>query len=286
MQSFHTLIEVEALVALIAADAVTLVDCRSDLFKPDWGREAFLDQHIPGARFADLNLELSDLGRTATEGRHPLPTPEQLARVLSRLGVEHGRQVVIYDQQQGMYAARLWWLLRAVGHREVAVLDGGLAAWIARELPLGSGAVADAAVPVPVREYNQQPLAAIDRLLDEVSAGQVLLVDARAPARFAGREEPIDPVAGHVPGARNRPYVENLRADGRFKPSAQLREEWRQLLGTHEPGQVVHMCGSGVTACHNLLALAHAGLGSSILFAQSWSGWITDPKRPVASGPD
>lgn len=279
---YQTLIEVDELVALIEADAVVLVDCRSDLQDPEWGRTQFLDHHVPGARFADLNGELSDLTRRFVEGRHPLPDPQALARVLTRLGVEEGRQVVAYDQGPGVYAARLWWLLRALGHRQVAVLDGGLAAWKARELPLASGAVADAVVPVPVRPLAQMPQAGFDELRRQMSDGHWLLVDARSAERFAGEVEPIDPVAGHVPGARNRPWQDNLRPDGQFKAAAQLKVEWTALLGEHPPAQVVHMCGSGVTACHNLLAMQHAGLGASVLFAPSWSGWIIDPARPVA----
>lgn len=281
-ETYQTLIEVDELVALIAADAVTVVDCRSDLLQPDWGLAAFLDAHIPGARFADLNADLSDLSRSATEGRHPLPQPAAFAAVLGRLGVQPERQVVAYDQQQGMYAARLWWLLRAVGHRAVAVLNGGFAAWTAHELPTASGAAEAAGTSVPERRLDQQPQAAADTLLDGIVGGALKLVDARARARYEGREEPIDPVAGHIPGALNRPWQDNLQPDGRFKSPAQLRSEWTALLG-HAPAEsVVHACGSGVTACHNLLAYAHAGLGQSLLYAPSWSGWITDPRRPVA----
>lgn len=280
--SHQTLIEVDELVDLIAADAVVLVDCRSELSDPDWGRSQFLDHHLPGARYVDLNAELSDLSRSATEGRHPLPDAVALARVLARLGVEPGRQVVAYDQGPGVYAARFWWLLRALGHRDVAVLNGGLSSWKARELPLASGAVPDATLPVAVRPLAQMAQAGYEELTARMAKGEWMLVDARSAVRFQGDEEPIDPVAGHVPGARNRPWTENLRPDGQFKAAAQLKQEWLALLGEHPPADVVHMCGSGVTACHNLLSMQHAGLGRSVLFGPSWSGWITDPRRPVA----
>lgn len=280
--SYQTLIDVDELVALIANDAVVLVDCRSELSDPGWGHAQFLDHHVPGARFADLNTELSDLSRRQWEGRHPLPDPQPLAQVLTRLGAEPGRQLVAYDQGPGVYAARLWWLLRALGQRDVAVLDGGLGAWKARELPLASGPAADASVAVPVRPLTQMPQMEFDALQRKLAEHACVLVDARAAERFAGTQEPIDPVAGHVPGAINRPWQDNLRADGKFKAAAQLKQEWLALLGDRAPAQVVHMCGSGVTACHNLLSMQHAGLGTSTLFAPSWSGWILDPARPVA----
>lgn len=285
-QSFDTLIEVDELVALIAADAVTLIDCRSDLMNPQWGAEAFAQAHIPGARFADLNTELSspDPQRRAVEGRHPLPLAADFAQALAHWGVEPTTQVVVYDQQQGMYAARLWWLLRASGHRAVAVLNGGLAAWTAKELPLASGAAGHSATPVAACRLDQQAQLDTPQLQAGLAQDSVLLVDARAAPRFEGREEPIDPVAGHIPGAINRPYTENLQADGRFKSAAQLRQEWSGVLAALPGAQLVHSCGSGVTACHNLLAFTHAGLGQSALYAPSWSGWITDPERPVATG--
>jgi thiosulfate/3-mercaptopyruvate sulfurtransferase len=285
-QSFDTLIEVDELVSLIAADAVTLIDCRSDLMNPQWGAAAFAEAHIPGARFADLNADLSspDPQRRAVEGRHPLPEPSRFAAALANWGVEPTTQVVVYDQQQGMYAARLWWLLRASGHRAVAVLNGGLAAWTAKELPLASGEAVGSTAPLAACRLDQQPHLDTTQLQQVLAQGSVLVVDARGAARFEGREEPIDPVAGHIPGAINRPYTENLQADGRFKSAAQLRQEWTSVLAALPGAQVVHSCGSGVTACHNLLAFTHAGLGQSALYAPSWSGWITDPARGVATG--
>lgn len=286
MSNFDTLIEVDELVELIAADAVTLIDCRSDLLNPEWGRNAFAQGHLPGARYGDLNTQLSssDPQKRAKEGRHPLPGPAAFAQAMASWGVEATKQVVVYDQQQGMYAARLWWLLRACGHRAVAVLNGGMAAWTAKELPLASGESVASTTPVAACTPDQQPLMDTAELVQGLAQQSVLLVDARAAARFEGIEEPIDPVAGHIPGAINRPYTENLQADGRFKSPAQLRQEWSSVLAARPGATLVHSCGSGVTACHNLLAYTHAGLGSSTLYAPSFSGWITDRERPVATG--
>lgn len=283
---YDTLIEVDELVALIAADAVTLIDCRNDLLDPQWGVHAFAEGHIPGARHADLETELSspDPQRRRTEGRHPLPAATDLAQALARWGVQPTTQVVVYDQQQSLIAARLWWLLRASGHRAVAVLNGGLAAWINKELPLASGATTPANLPVTTCTLDHLPSMDSTELTRQLAAQAVLLVDARAARRFEGLEEPIDPVAGHIPGAINRPTGENLLEDGRFKSAAQLRQEWTSVLAARPGATLVHSCGSGVTACHNLLAFTHAGLGASTLYAPSFSGWITDPQRTVVTG--
>jgi thiosulfate/3-mercaptopyruvate sulfurtransferase len=203
---------------------------------------------------------------------------------MAKWGVEATRQVVVYDQQQGMYAARLWWLLRACGHRAVALLNGGLAAWSARELPLASGPFNAVATPVAACTMDRQPVIDSAQLAAGLQQRTVLLVDARGASRFEGLEEPIDAVAGHIPGAINRPYSENLQADGRFKSAAQLRQEWSSVLAARPGATLVHSCGSGVTACHNLFAHAHAGLGQSTLYAPSWSGWIIGGTRAVATG--
>lgn len=278
-----TLIDVAELAALPPHD-VLIVDCRFDLADPDKGGRDYLDGHIPGAVFASLDHDLSDLSRQAEGlGRHPLPLEPAFNALLARWGWRPGLQVVSYDVGSGaLAAARLWWLLRLVGVREVAVLDGGYAAWLAAGLPVESGAAAaGTATQVSLRYDVNQVLLDHAALLGGAS-GQLL--DARAAQRYRGDVEPLDRVGGHVPGALNRPFADNLGSDGRFKPPAQLREEFVAVLGSIMPADVVHMCGSGVTACHNLLAMEHAGLHGSRLYAPSWSGWVSDPARPVAKG--
>jgi thiosulfate/3-mercaptopyruvate sulfurtransferase len=263
------------------------VDCRSDIMRPDWGRASFLDSHIPGARFADLNEDLSG-PMTPASGRHPLPDAQRFARWLGSQGIDATTHVVAYDQGPGPYAARLWWLLRSLGHARVQVLDGGLAAWCAAGLPVASGAPG----VVRARSYAMRPFAGwlgVAELQQALARDELLLVDARPADRFAGQNEVIDPVAGHVPGALNRPFLSNLGQDGRFLPAATLRAQWQQLMGARAPSSVVAMCGSGVTACHLLLSLEIAGhaLGTregARLYAGSFSEWIRDPARPVATG--
>jgi len=277
-----TLIAAEELAAL-SPDGVLIVDCRFDLADPAKGERDYQAEHIPGAVFAHLDRDLSDLSRVPLGlGRHPLPSEAAFSAVLSRLGWRPGLQVVSYDASNGsLAAARLWWLLRLCGMREAAVLDGGYAAWKAAKLPVSQAVPACEPTQVSVHYQSSQVVldhAAIRSMPDD------LLIDARATPRYRGDVEPIDRVAGHVPGAANRPFTDNLQADGRFKSPAQLREEFRAVLGEHAPEHVVHMCGSGVTACHNLLAMEHAGLAGSRLYAPSWSGWISDASRPVATG--
>ena len=278
-----TLIDAQALAALPAGE-VLIVDCRFDLADPGNGRCEFLDGHIPGAVYPSLDADLSDLGRQAEGlGRHPLPRESVFSALLSRWGWRPGLQVVSYDAGSGaLAAARLWWLLRLAGVREAAVLDGGYAAWRAAALPIESGAAAARPVSVVSLRYDASQLLLDHAAVADGKAGQLL--DARAAPRYRGEVEPLDRVGGHVPGALNRPFADNLGADGRFKPAAQLRDEFTALLGATVPSQVVHMCGSGVTACHNLLAMEHAGLPGSRLYAPSWSGWVSDPARPVATG--
>lgn len=276
-----TLIDVAELAAL-PPDQVLIVDCRKDLADPDKGRREYQAGHIPGAVYAELDRELSDLSRQVDGlGRHPLPMPEAFSRVLGSWGWRPGVQVVSYDTAGGaLAAARLWWLLRLAGVREAAVLDGGYAAWLAAGLPV------DATVPQRQQTDVHLQYDAQQVLLDHATlrAPARLLLDARAAPRYRGEVEPLDRAAGHVPGARNRPFGDNLQADGRFKSATQLREEFAAVLGDTPPQQVVHMCGSGVTACHNLLAMEHAGLAGSRLYAPSWSGWVSDPARPVETG--
>lgn len=282
--AFSTLIEATALRNLVGQPGVAIIDCRFDLAHPDGGRGAYLAGHIPGARYADLNRDLS-APITASSGRHPLPVVRDLAATLAQLGIGSDSQVIAYDDSAGAFAARAWWLLRWVGHRAVAVLDGGIGAWLAAggSLETGPGPVATAAARGALRVDEAAVLDAAGieaRLRDP----EFLLVDARAPERFAGTVEPIDVIAGHVAGAVNQPFSANLGSDGRFLPPAQLRRLWEQRLAGRQPHQVAAMCGSGVTACHNLLSLEIAGLSGAKLYAGSWSEWIRDPRRPIAQG--
>jgi thiosulfate/3-mercaptopyruvate sulfurtransferase len=260
-----------------------VVDCRHDLLRPDWGRQEYAAGHIPGAVFAHLDRDLSS-PVTPLSGRHPLPDPAALATFLGAAGIDAGTRVVAYDQDRSMYAARLWWLLRWLGHERAAVLDGGLAAWRAAGLPLQATPASHAARQFIARPALLRPVstAEVER---ELAGGRILLLDARAADRFAGENETIDPIAGHVPGARNHPFALNLDSDGRLLPPATLGSTWRTVLGATPPTQVVAMCGSGVTACHNLLAMELAELPGGRLYAGSFSEWIRDARRKVATGP-
>ncbi len=280
------LIEAAELAAALAASGTAppvVVDCRHDLSRPDWGRGEFAAGHIPGAVFADLDRDLS-AAVTAHSGRHPLPDSLRLAEFLGAAGVADDTHVVAYDQDKSMFAARLWWLLRWLGHARVSVLNGGIAAWRAAGLPLESVAAARVARRFSVRPALVEPVTTAE-VQQGLTDGEILLLDARAADRFAGRNETIDPIAGHVPGARNHPFALNLAADGRLQPPAALKSLWRAALGATPPAQVVAMCGSGVTACHNLLAMELAGLPGARLYAGSYSEWIRDPARNVATGP-
>jgi thiosulfate/3-mercaptopyruvate sulfurtransferase len=285
--TFTTLISAAMLRDLVGKPEIAIIDCRFDLMNPDGGRRAYLEGHIPGARYADLNKDLS-APISATSGRHPLPTPSDFAGTLVRLGVGRATQVVAYDDSGGAFAARLWWMLRWVGHPAAAVLDGGIKAWVSEGGTLLSGeenplpaakvgphvsAQADAAAVIGTADLEQ-------RLADPA----FLLIDARAGERFAGTVEPIDTVGGHIKGAVNHPFSANLGTDGRFLPAQVLRQAWERRLAGRSPTQVAAMCGSGVTACHNLLSLEVAGLRGAKLYAGSWSEWIRDPRRPIAQG--
>jgi len=259
-----------------------VVDCRFNLLDPAAGRAAYEQGHIPGARYAHLD---DDLARppTAAEGRHPLPEPGRLAATLGAWGIAPGHAVVAYDEGSGAIAARLWWLLRWLGHTAAFVLDGGFAAWQAAGLPVEQS--------LPVWQPRRYPVpatlsrVAVDtaELLARQAAGDVL-VDARGAARYRGEQEPIDSAAGHIPGARNRPFSSNVTPENRFRPAAELKTELFALLGERAPEQLIAMCGSGVTACHLLLAMDVAGLPGGKLYAGSWSEWIRDPVRPIATG--
>ena len=279
--AFRTLIGADDLQGLLGRPEVAVIDCRFDLLHPEAGRQAYLQGHIPGARHADLNRDLSAPVGPAT-GRHPLPDPQTFAARLGELGIGNQSQVVAYDEANSSFAARLWWMLRWLGHEAVAVLDGGLKAWTARGGELQTGE----APPAPARRFIPRidPDASLStaQVQSALREGGILLVDARAAERFAGRVEPIDAVAGHVPGAVSHPFSLNLDADGRFLPAAELERRWQQRLAGKSPESLVAMCGSGVTACHHLLSLEAAGLPGGRLYGGSFSEWIRDPHRPVA----
>jgi thiosulfate/3-mercaptopyruvate sulfurtransferase len=253
-------------------------DCRHDLMKPDLGERQYREAHIPGALFAHLERDLS-APRAGRGGRHPLPYPGAFLAWLGQQGLRPGDQIVCYDAGSGVIAARLWWMLRWVGHETAAVLDGGLAKWLAEgrattpDLPR----VAHTSYPVRLREDSVVGVGFVQERRRDV-----VLLDARAPARFRGEQEPIDPVAGHIPGALNRFCNDNVGAAGTFKSSDVLKEEFRAIIGDKAPAKVVNYCGSGVSACHNLLAMEIAGLRGAKLYAGSWSDWISDPARPIA----
>lgn len=258
-------------------------DTRHDLAKPQAGREEYARGHIPGAYFLDVDDDLS-APKTGTNGRHPLPDVDAFAARINRCGVQPRSRVVVYDASGGCYAVRLWWMLRWLGLGRVAVLDGGFPAWLRAKLPVSTETPAPRAgsfVPKP-RLGATVDAPFVERFRED---GAVPLIDARAATRYNGEQETIDPVAGHIPGAVNRFWQRNLEPDGRFKAPAELREELLDLLDGADPAKSVHMCGSGVTACHNLFAMELAGLGEARLYPGSWSEWCADPSRPVATGP-
>jgi thiosulfate/3-mercaptopyruvate sulfurtransferase len=294
---YTTLISVEELQRLQGADAPLMIfDCSFDLMNPAAGEEQYRKAHIPGAVYANLDTDLSDQGvvdpdgthhphpDAASGGRHPLPSREKFAMWLSSVGFANDMQAVVYDRNGANFCGRLWWMLKWAGHDAVAVLDGGLQAWQA-----AGGEVTDR--EEPSRFQSNFKLAAPLRRLATTQdvqgrlghPGQTL-IDARAPQRFRGEVEPLDPVAGHIPGALNRPFGQNIGPDGRFKPAPQLRSEFDLLLGGRDPASVVHHCGSGVSAVPNVIAMELAGLGPTALYAGSWSEWCRDRSRPVEKG--
>ncbi|HOA92730.1 MAG TPA: sulfurtransferase [Quisquiliibacterium sp.] len=282
MTSWTTLVSAEELAAAI--DHCVVIDCRHDLMNPAIGPEAYAADHIPGAYFLSQDTDLAG-PKNGRNGRHPLPDRDALAAKLRAAGLDNGKQLVGYDASGGLYAARLWWLARWLGHRAVAVLDGGIDAWrkagfpVTREVP--APRTGGFTIGAPLSQA-----ATADDVLVNVGTGKRLVIDARGPERYRGETEPLDPVAGHIPGAVNRPYGVNLRPDGRFKPAEALRAEFAAFLGGVAPADVIHQCGSGVSACHNLLSMAYAGLDTGALYAGSWSEWVSDPGRPVATGPN
>ena len=278
-----TLITPEDFATRLDEDDVLVLDCRKDLADATRAPRAFAQAHLPGALRVELDSDLSDLSRPGL-GRHPLPHAADFSATLSRWGWHPAQAVVAYDNAGGaLAAARLWWMLRLVGATDVAVLDGGIQAWVEQGLPLATQVRRAPTSAVEMR-FDEHQLVGYEELMAGLATGSLILVDARAAARYRGEVEPLDRVAGHVPGALNRPYADNLDARGRIKPPAQLLAGFVELLGDVDPRRVVHMCGSGVTACHNLLAMEHAGLNGSRVFAPSWSGWSSDPSRPVAVG--
>lgn len=279
--AWRTLVQAPELVSALGRSELVLLDCRFALGDALAGRRAWQAAHLPEAQFADLDQDLSDHRRQG-HGRHPLPDAEALCRRLAAWGISPEHQVVAYDAGDGaMAAARLWALLRLLGHERVAVLDGGLKHWQTLALPLQTTAPRESAMATYEAAYDNRMLIETPEVLGRLGQRQPWLIDARAPARFRGEVEPLDPVAGHVPGAVNRPYTANLGDDGRLLPVDTLRAGFAQL-GT--AAQCAVMCGSGVTACHHLLAMAHAGIEGARLYADSWSGWISDSERPIALG--
>lgn len=277
---WNTLVQPEAVAAALGEAEVVLVDCRFSLADTAQGERAYRQAHLPGARYAHLDQDLSG-PPAAGQGRHPWPDAAAFVRRLSSWGIAPHSRVVAYDAGDGAHAARLWCLLRALGHEHMAVLDGGWSRWTALGLPVDADLPSPAPVPYAGR-FDAASLVDADGVAGHLERSG-LLVDARAGERFRGEVEPLDAVAGHVPGAVNRPYAANLE-EGRFKSAARLRTEFEALLAGRDASALVAMCGSGVTACHHLLALAHAGLHGARLYPGSWSGWISDPARPVATG--
>ena len=285
---YTTLISAEQLQSLTVGGAPLMVfDCSFELMKPEAGDQQFRDAHIPGAVRANLDRNLSAAAGApgASGGRHPLPTREHFAEWLGSVGFHNQMQAVVYDRQGANYCGRLWWMLKWAGHDNVAVLDGGLQAWQAGGGAVSSGAEKAAFTP---SKYALAPakaaLVATETIANNLGRPAQNIIDARATPRFKGEVEPLDPVAGHMPGALNRPFAQNISADGKFKPAAQLRAEFEALLGGRDPATIVHHCGSGVSAVPNIIAMEVAGLGRTALYAGSWSEWCSDPSRPFAQG--
>lgn len=284
MENYTTLIQHHELDALMRDGPVPVIfDCRFDLAAPDSGAQGYAAGHLPGAQYLHLDRDLSGQ-KTGYNGRHPLPERSAFASLLARAGVNRDQQVVVYDAQGGIFAARAWWLLRWLGHSAVAVLDGGLQGWHAAGFALQTATVERA-----LGNFEAAPplIATVDRKTVQATVDGTLrlsVVDARAPDRFRGENETLDPRGGHIPGAINRFFKDNLDANGAFKPASLLRVEFQTLLGHSQANRSIQQCGSGVTACHNVLALAIAGLGEALLYPGSWSEWVSDPQAPLATG--
>ena len=280
--TWSTLVQAEDLAAALGREDLVVVDCRFSLADTTAGERDYAQAHIPGAVYAHLDRDLSDHRKQGQgQGRHPWPDAADFNARLGAWGIGKDTQVVAYDAADGAHAARFWFLLRALGHARVAVLDGGLARWQALGLPLDDAMPSPRATVYEAR-FDESRLLDAGQVQARLDAGDALL-DARGEPRFRGEVEPLDRVAGHVPGAYNRPFPDNL-ADGRFKPAVRLAAEFREVMQGRDPAHTIAMCGSGVTACHLILAMEHAGLPGAKLFTGSWSGWIEDPSRPVATG--
>ncbi len=287
---YKTLITVQQLKVLQSSQQPCMVfDCSFDLMDPLQGDIQYQSKHIVGAVRADLNQHLSTKNSTdcASSGRHPLPSRDNFAKWLSSVGFRNGMQAVVYDRQGVNYCGRLWWMLKWVGHEATAVLDGGLQAWedsqgvIEVGITFKENSIEDGRFELSSEKAN---LIQTQQLMDNLGRPNQTLVDARSPARFRGETEPLDPIAGHIPGALNRPFVLNLNKQGKFKSAEELRSEFLVLLAGRQPSQVIHHCGSGVSAVPNILAMEIAGLGMTGLYAGSWSEWCADPSRPIAQG--
>lgn len=277
--NFSTLISCEDLAAHVNDAQWRVFDCRHQLSDVDYGEKAYAEGHVPEAFFMHLDRDLSG-PMSGRNGRHPLPDAELLARKLGAAGVSRQTQVVVYDDAGGMVAGRLWWLLRWLGHERVALLDGGISQWVKEGRPLSSKL--PQSTPAVFEIAGRERVMSAEEVLANIDSNEFCVIDARAPDRFRGENETLDPVGGHIPGARNRFFKDNLDADGLFRPAAELRREFLALLDGVAPERVVMQCGSGVSACHNLLAMELAGLHGARLYAGSWSEWCSVPARPVA----
>jgi thiosulfate/3-mercaptopyruvate sulfurtransferase len=279
---FATLISTADLAARLDDPSLVVVDVRHDLANPDrWGEEQYRAGHVPGARFAHIDRDLS-APKSGRNGRHPLLSPERAAALFGRLGIDSSKQVVAYDQGNGMYAARLWWMLRWLGHEAAAVLDGGYARWTAEGRAVSTDV--PTVTPTAFEVKRVLPTVSATGVAASLPRHTLLLIDARAAERFRGDTEPLDPVAGHIPGAMNRPYARNVKPDGTFRPARELRGEFEAMLHGRPVEDVVHYCGSGVTSCHNVLAMAVAGYPLTRLYPGSWSEWVSSRSRPIATG--
>jgi thiosulfate/3-mercaptopyruvate sulfurtransferase len=276
---FTTLIDPATLAAHLGDPEFSIVDCSYNLEDEGWGRREYLARHIPGAVYAHLGRDLAG-EKTGANGRHPLPNPATFMQTLGRLGVANNMQIVAYDQDSGMYASRLWWMLRWLGHNQVAVLDGGLARWLAEARPIAPGDEQRHARQF-VGAPNMQMVAAVDEVRGLSGRSAPLLVDARAPERYRGEVEPLDKAAGHIPGAVNYFFKEGLNDQGTFRPVGELEQRLHAIIGGTPPEQIICYCGSGVSACHTLLAFELTGLRGAKLYPGSWSEWSSDPSRPI-----
>ncbi len=277
---YSTLIDVNTLATELQNPAWVILDCRFELTNPAWGEAQFAAGHLPGAQYAHLDRDLAG-APTATSGRHPLPSPHDFAALAGRWGIDRHTQIVVHDQAGGVFAARAWWLFRWLGHERVALLDGGLAAWYRAGLPLETTTQSR-----PARTFEPHPqderVVTVEDIVAALGTPKMHLVDARGADRFAGQNETMDPRAGHVPGAVNHHYALNLSTEGRLQDAASLRERWLATLAGRDAKEMVAMCGSGVSACLNLLSMEVAGLPGARLYPGSWSEWVKDPDRPVA----